>query len=169
MDMDNALWAMLMTFATSLIPSLELRAGIPVGLALGLPVATATLVAVVGNLVHIPVALRMVDWAYRNAGRTPTLQRWLAKTEGRIDRYRPLIRKYGWLGLTAFVLLPLPATGVWGGVVLSRLLQVPAGGVLAGVGVGIAFSGVMVGAGLQGAFNLFKWFNPAWGAFFQLP
>jgi uncharacterized membrane protein len=147
-------WASAATFAASLIPGLELRVGIPTGLAMGLPTLTAVAVAVIGNTLQVPIALHLVDWAYRNAGRFPRVQAWLQKTERQLARHQALIRRWGWIGLAAFVLLPLPATGVFGGVVLSRLLRIPALGIWSGIGLGIALSGAIFGLGAHGLLSL---------------
>lgn len=154
--MTDLLGKALITFAASLIPGLDLRAGIPTGVALGLPVPVAVMVSVAGNIVHILVALFLIDWVYRNAARFPRIQRWLTQTQQTGDRYRPLIQRYGWIGLAVFVLLPLPGTGAWGGVVLARLLQVSAGSMWLGISLGIALSGAIVGAGVAGVVKLFS-------------
>jgi uncharacterized membrane protein len=148
-------WASATTFATSLIPGLELRVGIPTGLAMGLPTLAAIAIAVLGNTLQVPIAIRLVDWAYRNSKRFPRVQAWLAKTEAQLQRHQPLMRRWGWIGLAVFVVLPLPATGVFGGVILSRLLQIPVAGVWAGIALGIALSGAVFGLGAHGLFSLF--------------
>ncbi|MFZ5827238.1 MAG: COG2426 family protein [Bacillota bacterium] len=154
--MADLLWPILVTFATSLIPGLELRAGIPAGLALGLPTTTAVAVAVAGNVLQIPLVLLVLNWAYRHGARFPLVDRWLRKTEAQVERHRPLIRRLGWIGVTIFVLLPLPATGVWGGGVLARLLQLTGGGLWFGLSLGIALSGLLMGAAAQGAISVWR-------------
>lgn len=149
-------WAILATFSASLVPGLELRAGIPAGIALGLPTETAVLVAIAGNTLQIPLAIWVTDRARAHAERLPRMQGWLARTEAQVSRHQMLIRRFGWIGLAAFVLLPLPGTGVWGGVVLGRLLQVPTAGVWSGVSLGIALSGLVFGLTAHGALTLFS-------------
>jgi len=154
--MTDLAWPVLATFATSLIPGLELRAGIPAGLALGLPLSAAVAISVFGNSLQIVAALFLVNRAYRYAARLPRVHRWLEKMETQVKRHGPLIRRYGWIGLAAFVLLPLPATGVWGGVVLARILHLTATGVWMGLSLGIALSGLIVGAAASGALALWR-------------
>lgn len=156
--MGSALLAVLATFGLSLLPGLELRAGIPAGMAMGLSAGVATLVAVLGNLLQIPIALWAVSLGYQRFSRIPRVQHWLARTEGGVGRHAPLIRRWGWLGLAAFVLLPLPATGVWGGVVLARLLGLTAGPVWLGLAVGVAASGALFGMASHGALTAFQFF-----------
>lgn len=157
MLLTNPVMQGLATVAVSMIPMLELRAGIPLGVALGLPTHTATGLGILGNLLQIQIAVMAVAWAYRRCARLPRVRRWLERTEGQIERYRPLIRRWGWLGLTAFVLLPLPGTGVWGGVVLSRLLGLGAAPLWLGLSAGIAASGLLLGLGTHGVVSLLGW------------
>jgi uncharacterized membrane protein len=145
-------------FAVSLIPGLELRAGIPTGVALGLPLPVAVAASVAGNALQIGAALWLVKWAtsHTSARRFPALRRWLDKTQTQVGRHGPLIRRFGWIGLAVFVLLPLPATGVWGGVILSRILQLSARSVWMGLSVGLALSGAVVAAVTKGGLALWS-------------
>ena len=45
------------TFGVAMVPILELRGAIPVGIALGLPPAVACVTAIVGNLVPVPIVI----------------------------------------------------------------------------------------------------------------
>ena len=155
----NPMIAMLIAFAVSMIPMLELRAGIPVGVALGLPTPTATIVGIVGNILQIQIAVVAVAWAYRQCARYPRIRGWITKTEAQIDRHKRLVQRWGWLGLTAFVLLPLPGTGVWGGVVLARLLGLGARPVWIGLSLGIAASGLIFGLGTHGTVSVINLFR----------
>lgn len=156
--MRNPVAAVLLAAAASLIPGLELRVGIPTGIALGLSSGAAITAATIGNCLQIPIAYVVVNWLYRHAGRVPFLHRWLLKTEGQVQRHRPLINRWGWIGLAIFVILPLPATGVWGGMVLGRLLHMARTPVLAGLVLGMIASGLIWGLGFHGAFSLFDLF-----------
>ncbi|HYG60621.1 MAG TPA: small multi-drug export protein, partial [Symbiobacteriaceae bacterium] len=100
-----------------------------------------------------------VAWGYRQVSRLPRVHRWLERAEAQTGRYKGLIQRWGWLGLAAFVLLPLPGTGVWGGVVLSRLLGVATLPLWFGLSIGVALSGLVFGAGTQGAMALIQLFR----------
>lgn len=154
--MTDLLGKILLTFGASLVPGLELRAGIPTGVALGLPIPVAVSVSVIGNMVQIVMAPYLIDWAYRHAARFPRMQRWLKHVEEQAGRHRTLIKRYGWIGLAAFVVLPLPGTGAWGGAVLARLLAVSPAGVRAGLSLGIALSGLLMGVAVHGGLRFFS-------------
>ncbi len=150
---------MLATFVVSMTPLLELRVGIPLGVALGLTTLTSTLIGTTANILQIPIAIKIVDLFYRYCMRFPFIAHWLKKTETNTIRYESWIRKWGWLGLTAFVIIPLPGTGAWGGAVLSRLLRVPLSGTLVGLGVGVAVTGLIFGLGTHGVVSLIEFFR----------
>lgn len=156
--MFDVLIALLATAGVSMVPALELRAGIPLGLALGLPPAVATAASVLGNLVQIQVAMAVVRAARRYGDRFPQVARWLAKVERQALPHAPLLSRYGWIGLALFVLLPLPGTGVWGGAVLAHLLRLNPAATWLGLGTGVALSGAVMGLGWAGVLSGFRYF-----------
>ncbi len=46
----------------SMLPVIELRGAIPVGVALGMSVKHASLVSIIGNLIVIPILLLGIEW-----------------------------------------------------------------------------------------------------------
>jgi uncharacterized membrane protein len=147
-------WAILATLGVSFVPGLELRLGIPVGMALGLSTRWAVVTAILGNLLQIQLAVLVVAFGYRYCLRSPRVKVWLEKTEAQVGRHGGMIRRWGWLGLAAFVLLPLPGTGVWGGVVVARLLGLQPLALWSGLSLGVALSGLLIGAGAHGLRSL---------------
>ena len=63
---ENLTQAILLTFGTAMVPVLELRGAIPVGVAAGLSPAVACVVSVLGNMVPVPFIMllirRIFDW-----------------------------------------------------------------------------------------------------------
>ncbi len=157
--MNEQLLAVLSTAGLALVPGLEVRAAIPVGVAMGLSTTLATAIAVGINLLQIPVAFFFVGWAYGHLCRHPSVRHWLERTERAAGRYAGMIRRWGWLGLALFVIMPLPGTGIWGGVVVSRLLQAPTSVVWLGTALGVAVSGMLVALITQGALGAFRLFS----------
>ena len=64
--LETAFGKLLMTFATAMVPVIELRGAIPVGIAAGLPPAVACVTAILGNLLPVPFIMllvrRIFDW-----------------------------------------------------------------------------------------------------------
>ncbi|BAS28336.1 hypothetical protein LIP_2500 [Limnochorda pilosa] len=132
-------WAMLV--GVTLVPWIELRGSIPLGLAWNLPWYGVALVAVAANvLVFVPTyaALALL------------YDRWLSRTFVRalVERARrrgqPLIARHGTWGLALFVAVPLPGTGAYSGTALAFLLGLPANRAFGAVAAGVVLAGMVV-------------------------
>lgn len=70
----------MLTFGTAMVPVLELRGAIPVGVAAGLPPALACGAAILGNMVPVPFIMllirRIFDWLRQTALFGPKIE-WL--------------------------------------------------------------------------------------------
>ncbi|CAE7336349.1 unnamed protein product [Symbiodinium natans] len=106
-------WAILMMI--SALPLVELRGGVPVGLWMGLAVPQVMLLCIVGNMIPIPLILTALRIEKMKQLLSPLLKRAAQKTEpiGAHDR---------WVGVAAFVGVPLPGTGAWTGAMVAYLL-----------------------------------------------
>lgn len=120
----------LATFVIASLPISELRGAIPVALGVyDLPLWSALLWAILGNLAPIPVILRILEPVsnfLRQRSRVwEGFFQWLfARTRRRGEHY---FRVYKELGLVLFVAVPLPITGAWTGSVAAFLFGLPPG------------------------------------------
>ena len=64
--LETEIGAILLTFGTAMVPVLELRGAIPVGVAAGLSPGVACVTAILGNLVPVPFIMLLIrkifDW-----------------------------------------------------------------------------------------------------------
>lgn len=143
---------LLLLVAITVIPTVELRGSIPVGLAMELNPVWVFSVTVAANCLIIPIAYFILDLAY---------DRWLSRwafVRRQVTRVRRagegLVDRYELVGLMFFVAVPLPGTGAYSGVLLAWLLgtrrqasmlAIAAGVVLAGVAVTLIATGVLAG------------------------
>lgn len=113
-------------FLMAASPILECRGSIPYGILTGIDPATVFLVSFLGNVLPVPFLLlflnRFERWVMGMGE-----ENWLRKIYVRyVDRLRkkskPTIDRYGFLGLTIFVAVPIPLTGAWTASLLSYLL-----------------------------------------------
>lgn len=115
----------LLTLAMAMVPVIELRGAIPVGLAAGLPVWLAFVAAVVGNMIPVPFIVLFVRkifaWLRRQSAWLENKVTWL---ENRAHNKAQLIYKYELLGLLILVAIPLPGTGAWTGALIAALLNI---------------------------------------------
>ena len=151
---ENLLYAALLTFATAMVPVLELRGAIPVGVAAGLSPAAACAVSVLGNMVPVPFILllirRIFDFLRGTRLFGPKIQ-WLerrAHLKGRV------VRKYRLPGLIILEAIPLPDTGAWTGALVAALLDIRMRHAVPAIFLGVVIAGAIVTTVTYGVVNL---------------
>lgn len=116
----SAQWRVLIT---SMLPIIELRGAIPVGVSLGLSPLESALIAFGGSLIPVPIILFSVRPVFvwlKKRKFFSFIANWL--TERSLDKGGK-IQKYGFWGLIIFVGIPLPGTGIWSGTLAAALLD----------------------------------------------
>ena len=112
------------TFFISMVPVVELRAGLPYGIALGLRYPLALLAAVLGNMFPVPfiiVYIRQIfAWLRKHWG---ALDGFITGLEQRANVKGEKVQRYGALGLLLLVAIPLPGTGAWTGALVAALMK----------------------------------------------
>ena len=153
--MDTVFGKLLLTFGTAMVPVIELRGAIPVGVAAGLPPAVACVTAILGNLVPVPFIIllvrRIFDWLRDTRFFGPKIA-WL---ERRAHLKGRLVRKYRLLGLVILVGIPLPGTGAWTGALVAALLDIRLRTALPAILLGLLIAGGITTAVTLGVVHLF--------------
>lgn len=150
----------LLVFLISMVPVVELRGAIPVGLGLGLEPLPTYLVCVLGNMLPVPViylfARRFLIWGCDKPFIGKICRFFIVKGE---KAGRALEAKAG-RGLTValllFVGIPLPGTGAWTGTLAGSVLDMKFKDVLIACMGGVLLAGVIIGlasAGFLGALS----------------
>ncbi|MBR4075385.1 MAG: small multi-drug export protein, partial [Lentisphaeria bacterium] len=115
---------LLMTFLIAMTPVSELRGAIPVAVANGLNVWAAIAVAVVGNLVPVPILIlfvrRFFNWLRKNIA---SLNGFVTRLEERAMKKSEVVKKSEFWGLALLVAIPLPGTGAWTGALVAAMLN----------------------------------------------
>lgn len=145
----------LVTFIVSMLPVVELRLAIPVGVSLGLPIWKAALVSILGNLIPAPFIIafiRMViDWL-KSRGWLKGFVRWLEKKATGPNAER--VRRGEFWGLLILVAIPLPGTGVWTGALVAALLDVRMRRALLPIFIGVLIAALLVSLATAGVIHL---------------
>ncbi len=133
----------LIVIIIAMLPIFELRGAIPVAINIfGMPWYYALLLALVGNLLPVPLILLFLEAISKWLSRVPVLSRGLTWLFERTRRRSGIIEKYKRIGLMLFVAVPLPATGAWTGSLAAVLL---------GLGFWPAFLAIVAGVLIAGA------------------
>lgn len=133
------------TFFVSMIPIVELRGAIPIGVTLGLPTITVALISIAGNMLPVPFIIifirKIFAWMRKkSAWLGGVADRFESKAKARGARlYRGEI-----IGLIVFVAIPLPGTGAWTGSLIAAILDVRLKTALPCILTGVAAAGIIV-------------------------
>lgn len=115
----------LIVFIISILPILELRGGLIAASLLNVSPLTGYIVSIIGNTLPVPFILlfinKILDLMEKSKIKWMNkLSKWLDK---KARKHKDLIEKYGYLGLTLFVGVPLPGTGAWTGCLAASVLN----------------------------------------------
>ena len=136
----------LCVFFCSMLPIIECRGSIPLGLALGLPWWQSFLFSVIGNLLPVPFILIFMRaiLRYLTKSRVKAFYRFGNWLHEKVEKHKGKIEKYSYLGVLIFVAVPFPGTGAWTGTLIASVLQLdPKKSFLAAVGGVLIASTVM--------------------------
>lgn len=111
-------------FIVSMLPIIELRGAIPLGLAAGLPFIKVLSVAIVGNCLVVVPLLYVLNNFMHYLERMPFLGRFFRHWFRKVEKKSDIISKYGFWGLFLFVAVPLPGSGVWSGSLAAVMLEI---------------------------------------------
>lgn len=146
---------LLLLIGITVVPAIELRGSIPVGLARQLPPLLVFVVTVLANCLIIPLTFVILDLTY---------ERWLVRwalVRRQVDRVRRsgarLVERYELLGLTLFVAVPLPGTGAYSGVLLAWLLGMDRRSSMVAIAAGVVLAGIAVTLIAGGALAGLRW------------
>jgi len=147
-------------FLISTLPIVELRGSIPWALspAMGPPLhwATAYGLSYVGNLLPIvPIVVYLGPLSKALSRRSRLAYRFFSWLFARTRRRGRLVERYGAIGLTLFVAIPLPVTGAWTGAMAAFIFGIPLRLALPCIALGVAIAGVIVTLASLGVLSLF--------------
>jgi len=106
----------LVVIIVAALPILELRGALPLAInVFGLPWHYALPLAIIGNLIPVPLILLFLNAVTRWLNKIDVFHRALDWLFERTRRRGRIIERYERIGLTLFVAIPLPVTGAWTG------------------------------------------------------
>ena len=133
------------TMLVSMVPVIELRGGIPFGVALGLNPWVAFVACIIGNIIPVPFIIvyirRIFGWMRR---RLPKLDGIVDRLEKKAHLKGRKVTKFKYIGLFLFVAIPLPGTGAWTGALAAAFLDMPLRKALPSIFLGILAAGFLV-------------------------
>lgn len=152
-------WKYLIVFLISMVPIIELRGAIPYAVGFGLPLLPSYIIAVLGNMLPVPVifffARKILEWGKdkKIIGKFFTFCLEKGNKGG-----QKLLSKAGrsvYLALFLFVGIPLPGTGAWTGTLAASLLNLDFKKSVISIMAGVVLAGIIMGVLSLGIFNIF--------------
>ena len=136
----------------SMVPLIELRGAIPVGIGIGLPILPTYIICVLANMVPVPIifffARRVLEWGAKLPRGSGFFKFFLEKGHKGGEKLKAAAGggKGLFVALALFVGVPLPGTGAWTGILAASLLDMDfKSSVLACMG-GVLLAGCIMGA-----------------------
>ena len=157
----NYLWStlfgkILITFAISMVPVIELRGAIPIAVAHGLNIWVAILVSIIGNLVPVPFIIIFIRKIFAWLRKKSThLDKLVCRLEARAAKKSDVVSKYAFWGLFVLVAIPLPGTGAWTGALVAAIMEMPLKKAFPAIALGVVAAGIIVSIITFGAETLF--------------
>ena len=153
---ETALRQLLGTLLVSVVPVIELRGAIPIGVALGLHPFWAMLASIVGNMLPVPFIILFVrhvfTWLKRHS---PLLGRLVQKLEDKAHNKSAVVIKYRAIGLCLLVAVPFAGTGAWTGSLVAALLDIPLREAVPTILLGVIIAGLIVTGVTCGVITIF--------------
>ena len=121
---DTTAGKMLYAFVISMVPVIELRVGLPLAIAKGLPLYLAVPVCILGNMLPVPFIIvfikKIFAWLRKHWAK---MDGFIRKMEKRAEEKGEKVKKYGKWALLLFVAIPAPGTGAWTGSLIAALMN----------------------------------------------
>lgn len=127
-----------------MMPIVELRGAIPLGVGLGIDPLKASMIAILGNCLIVPILLMIIDPLFKHFKKLDKLRNIVNRYEERAANKIGKYRQYRLLGLYLLVAIPLPMTGAYTGCVAAVITKVSFKKACLAIIAGVITAGVLV-------------------------
>ena len=154
----------LIVFLISMVPLIELRGSIPIGLSslLGDPISVLPLyiICILGNMLPVPFiylfARKVLEWGSDKKVIGKFFKWCLEKGEKGGKKLQEKAGKTGlFFALLIFVGIPLPGTGAWTGTLAASILDMDFKRSILAVMLGVILAGIIMGLASAGVFGAY--------------
>ena len=134
----------------SMVPLIELRAGVPIAVGMGLEYIPALIICVIGNMLPVPIiyffARKVLLWGRDKKYIGGFFSFCIEKGEAGGKKLTAAAGRGGlFVALMLFVGIPLPGTGAWTGTLAASFLNMGIKSTTASVCLGVIIAGVIMG------------------------
>ena len=151
----NLKW--ILVFFISMVPLIELRGAIPFAQGFGLPIVPSYIVAVIGNMIPVPIiylfARKVLEWGADKPVIGKFFSWCLEKGQKGGRKLQEKAGKRLFVALLLFVGIPLPGTGAWTGTLAASILDMDFKSSVLAVMLGVLLAGIIMGVASMGVFG----------------
>lgn len=151
----NLKW--ILVFFISMVPLIELRGAIPFAQGFGLPIVPSYIVAVIGNMIPVPIiylfARKVLEWGADKPLIGKFFSWCLEKGKKGGQKLQEKAGKGLFIALLLFVGIPLPGTGAWTGTLAASILDMDFKSSVMAVMLGVLLAGIIMGIASMGVFG----------------
>ena len=151
--MKKYLWV----FLVSMVPIVELRGAIPIGVGMGIPLWQVYVIAIIGNMLPVPFiflfARKVLEWGKDKPYIGKFFTFCLEKGHRGGEKLKAKAGRGLFWALMLFVAIPLPGTGAWTGTLAASLLDMDFKKSSLAVMLGVLTAGVIMGVASTGVFS----------------
>lgn len=144
------MWKYLLTFLVSMVPIVELRVGIPIGVGMGVPWQQAVIICMIGNMLPVPFifffARKILEWGADKPVIGKFFSWCLEKGHHGGEKLQAKAGKGIFAALLLFVGIPLPGTGAWTGTLAASLLDLDFKKSIIAVALGVVLAAIIITA-----------------------
>ena len=153
----------LLVFLVSMVPLIELRGSVPIGLStmLGdpLPIIPLYIICILGNMLPVPVifffARKVLLWGADKKFIGKFFRFCIEKGEKGGKKLQEKAGRGLYFALFIFVGIPLPGTGTWTGTLAASFLDMDFKKSVIAVMAGVVLAGIIMGLASMGIFGAF--------------
>ena len=135
------------TFFVGILPIIELRGAIPIGVGLGLSYFESFIFSFLGNILPIYFIVKYIRPLFDFFGRWKPFKKIIDfatnKATKKIEN-SPRLQTFTALGLFMFVAIPIPGTGAWVGSLIANFLNLPPKKAIPPIILGVLTAGIIV-------------------------
>lgn len=144
----------LIVFLTAAAPVIEVRGSVPLGiLSLGLPPLKVVVISILGSILPIFPIFWFLNTLTKKLRRITLFDKFFEWLFQRTRTKSKIIEEFELVGLTIFVAIPFPGTGVWTGCVAAYLLSLPWIPAFIAATIGTTIASVILWAASLGIIN----------------
>ncbi len=151
----------LVTFLVSMVPLIELRGAVPIGLSNlfgeAIPIIPLYIICILGNMLPVPIifffARKVLEWGKDKKIIGKFFTFCIEKGEKGGKKLQEKAGKGLYVALFLFVGIPLPGTGAWTGTLAASFLDMDFKKSTIAIMAGVVLAGIIMGLASAGAFS----------------